>query len=94
MSGLNTRIDWAAESPANQLASGVRNRGPIRYGERFEVHQTLYQQIVDLWQKDRGLAEAFDLLVVELSKLFEEWKGRGDGFVFGRPGKPNGVVIA
>jgi hypothetical protein len=93
MSSLTASIDWAAEDPANRPAHGVLNPGPIRYGDRVEVHKTMYQQIVALRQEDPGVAEAFDLLVVELSKLFEKWKGRGKGFVFGRPEHSNGVVI-
>ena len=94
MSSFTAFIDWAAEDPANQPAHGVLNRGSIRYGERFEVHKTMHQQIVALRQEDPGVAEAFDLLAVELSKLFEEWKGRGKGFVFRRLGtSKNGVVI-
>ncbi len=94
MSSLTAWIDWAAENPANRPAYGENNRGQIHRGDRVKVDQKLLRQIVTLRQEDPGVAEAFDLLIVELSKLFEEWKGRGDGFVFRRPGKPNGVVIA
>ena len=93
MSSPTAFINWTAEDPANQPAHGVLNRGSIRYGERVKVHKTMHQHIVALGQEDPRVAEAFDLLVVELSKLFEEWKGRGKDFVFRKPGTPNGVVI-
>ncbi|MCC6539657.1 MAG: hypothetical protein IT162_19060 [Bryobacterales bacterium] len=54
----------------------------------------MLELIATLRRNNLALAVAFDVLAVELSKLFEEWKGRSDKkFVFGRPDTDNVLKV-